>query len=267
LNTTDIDLLLENLPPYPWYFGGRWFGYVLTDALNTARICAQTGLGLCFDISHAALECHRSGASLVDSITTCLPHIRHVHASDGAGTSGEGLQIGEGQVNFVEAMPVILQNQPSLVPEIWMGHHHNGKGFQVALERLTEIVWASKVVSREPAMAQARVEIGRLVVASSASVLTALQTIDANKMGIAFVVDELKVVRGVVTDGDIRHALAQGKPLSTPIVDIMTRDFVFGRADMSVAELRSRLPGRTRIMPIFDSDNRLVDYASDVWPE
>ncbi len=267
LNTTDVDLLLENLPPYPWYFGGRWFGYILTDAANTEKLCAETGLGLCFDISHAALECHRSGANLVDFIRKCLPFIRHVHASDGAGTSGEGLQIGEGQVNFVEAMSVILLNQPSLVPEIWMGHHQNGKGFQIALERLTEIVWASKVVRRKPARVEAGGDVSHLVVASSATILTTLQTIDANKMGIAFVVDELSVVLGVVTDGDIRHALAQGKPLNTPIADIMTRNFISGRSDMSVEELRARLPGRTRIMPIFDTDNRLVDYASDKWPE
>lgn len=266
LDTTDVDLLLENLPPYPWYFGGRWFGYVLTNAENTARLCAESGLGLCFDTSHAALECYRSGAGLLEFAQRCLPYIRHVHASDGAGTSGEGLQIGEGQVNFVELMPMLLQNQPSLVPEIWMGHHQNGKGFQVALERLTEIVWASKVLGGKPARPE-KIDVRHLVVASSATVLTALQTIDANRTGIAFVVDELKVVLGVVTDGDIRHALARGKSLNSPIAEIMTRNFVFGREEMSAAELRATLPGRTRIMPILDADHRLVDYASDQWPE
>ena len=263
MNTTDVDLLLENLPPYPWYFGGRWFGYVLTDAENTAQLCAASGLGLCFDTSHAALECGRSGASLLGFARQCLPYIRHVHASDGAGTSGEGLPIGEGQINFVELMPVLLQNQPSLVPEIWMGHHQNGKGFQLALERLTEIVWASKVLGGKPAQPRERLDVRHLVVASSTTILTTLQTIDANKLGIVFVVDELKVVLGVVTDGDIRHALAQGRSLSSGIAEIMTRDFVYGRDDMSLAELRARLPGRSRIMPILDADHRLVDYASD----
>jgi len=267
LNTTDVDLLLENLPPYPWYFGGRWFGYVLTDAENTARLCTESGLGLCFDVSHAALECHRSGISLLESGQRCLPYIRHLHVSDGAGTSGEGLQISEGQVNFVELMPVLLQNQPSLVPEIWMGHHNGGRGFQLALERLTEIVWASKALGRKLARPDERINVSHLVVAPSATVLTTLQTIDANKMGIAFVVDELRVVLGVVTDGDIRHALARGKLLNSPISEIMTRSFVFGREDMSATELRARLPGRTRIMPILDADHRLVDYASDQWPE
>jgi hypothetical protein len=266
LDTTDVDLLLENLPPYPWYFGGRWFGHMLTDAENTAQLCAEAGLGLCFDTSHAALECHRSRTSLLEFARRCLPHIRHVHASDGAGTSGEGLQIGEGQINFVELMPLLLQNQPSLVPEIWMGHHQNGKGFQIALERLTEIVWASKVLGGKPARPE-KIDVHHLVVASSATVLTALQTIDANRAGITIVVDELKVVLGVVTDGDVRHALARGKSLDSPVSEIMTRNFVFGRDDMSVVELRARLPGRTRIMPVLDAERRLVDYASDQWPE
>ncbi len=267
LNTTDVDLLLENLPPYPWYFGGRWFGYVLTDVTSTEWLCAESGLGLCFDTSHAALECHRSGTSLLDFARRCLPFIRHVHASDGAGTSGEGLQIGEGQVNFVELMPVLLQNQPSLVPEIWMGHHRDGRGFQVALERLTESVWAGRVLSDKPVRPGERMEVRYLAVTSSATVLTVLQTIDASKQGIAFVVDELGVVLGVVTDGDVRHALAQGKSLNSPIAEIMTRNFVFGRDNMTTEELRARLPGRTRIMPILDADGRLVDYASDQWPK
>ncbi|MFA5042739.1 MAG: N-acetylneuraminate synthase family protein [Kiritimatiellia bacterium] len=266
LDTTDVDLLLENLPPYPWYFGGRWFGHVLTDAENTAQLCADSGLGLCFDVSHAALECCRSGAGLLEFTRRCLSYIRHVHASDGAGTSGEGLQIGEGQVNFVELMPVLLQNQPSLVPEIWMGHHQDGKGFQIALERLTEIVWASKVLRVKPTRPK-KIDVSHLVVASSATVLTTLQTIDANKMGIAFVVDEIKVVLGVITDGDIRHALARGQSLNSPIAEIMTRNFVFGRENISAAEIRAHLPGRSRIMPILDADHRLTDYASDQWPE
>jgi sialic acid synthase SpsE/sugar phosphate isomerase/epimerase len=262
LNTADIDLLLENLPPFPWYFGGRWVGHILTDAANTEKLCAESGLGLCFDTSHAGLECHRSGADLLEFARLNLPYIRHLHVSDAAGTSGEGLQIGEGQINFVDLMPVLLQPQPSLVAEIWMGHHHEGKGFQLALERLTDIVWAGEALRQVTGLGE-RPELGRMVVPSSATVLIALQTIDANRMGIAFVVDEQGVVLGVVTDGDIRHGFVQGKTLYSSIVEVMTRNFVYGELGMSPAELSTRLPGRTRIMPILDSEHRLVDYASD----
>jgi N-acetylneuraminate synthase len=74
------------------------------------------------------------------------PFVRHLHLSDGAGTSGEGLQIGDGSVNFVALLPVLLETQPTVIPEIWMGHHENGLAFRAALERLTEIHWASVVL-------------------------------------------------------------------------------------------------------------------------
>jgi hypothetical protein len=42
----------------------------------------------------------------------------------------------------------------------------------------------------------------------------------------------------------------------------MTKTFVHGEIGMSPEQLRERLPGRTRVMPILDADGRLVDYAS-----
>ena len=35
-------------------------------------------------------------------------------------------------------------------------------------------------------------------------------------------------VLGVVTDGDIRHGLVQGKTLRTTVSEVMTRNYVFG---------------------------------------
>ena len=261
LDTTGVDLLLENLPPYPWYFGGRWFGHVLCDTDNTVAMCEASGLGLCFDTSHAALECTRTGASLVDFATAVSPYVRHLHLSDGAGTSGEGLQIGDGSVNFVALLPALLEPQPTVIPEIWMGHHENGVAFRAALERLTEIRWASLVLGR-PSDRRVRPDLRALTVMDDATIFTALRVIDTNRMGIAFVLDDTRHVVGVVTDGDIRHAFVRGINLHDDVGQAMTRTFVHGEAGMSPEELRARLPGRTRMMPILDSEGRLVDYAN-----
>ncbi|MFI5245542.1 MAG: TIM barrel protein, partial [Gemmatimonadales bacterium] len=265
LDTTGVDLLLENLPPYPWYFGGRWFGHIICDAENTAYLCEQSGLGLCFDTSHAALECARSDASLRAFADRIIPFLRHVHVSDGAGTSGEGLQIGEGSVNFVELLPVLVASSPTLIPEIWMGHHENGEGFRKALEYLTEIRWAGAALRRDVDR-RARPDLAALTVPATSTVFMALRVIDSNKRGIAFVLDEARHVVGVVTDGDIRHAFVRGMGLHTAVGDVMTRDFVHGQAGMTRAELRALLPGRTRIMPVLDDDRRLVDFASGDTP-
>lgn len=261
LDTRGVDLLLENLPPYPWYFGGRWFGHVICDSQNTVRLCEESGLGLCFDSSHAALQCAKSGESLLEFARMVAPFVRHLHLSDGAGTSGEGLQIGDGAVNFVALLPVLLASQPTVIPEIWMGHHENGLAFRTALERLTEIRWASLVLGR-PSDRRARPDLRALTVLDDATIFTALRVIDTNRMGIAFVLDSDRRVAGVVTDGDIRHAFVRGINLHDDIRQAMTRTFVHGKTGMSAAELRALLPGRTRVMPIVDGDGRLVDFAS-----
>jgi N-acetylneuraminate synthase len=261
LDTSGVDLLLENLPPYPWYFGGRWFGHVLCDADNTVALCRASGLGLCFDTSHAALECAKSGASLLAFASAIAPYLRHLHVSDGAGTSGEGLQVGDGSVNFVGLLPILLQSKPTLIPEIWMGHHENGQAFRTALERLTEIHWAAMVLGR-PADRRTRPDLRALTVMDDATMFTALRVIDVNRMGIAFVLDSTRRVVGVVTDGDIRHAFVRGLTLHDDVGQAMTKTFVHGEIGMSTEQLRERLPGRTRVMPILDADGRLVDYAS-----
>jgi sugar phosphate isomerase/epimerase/CBS domain-containing protein len=261
LDTNGVDLLLENLPPYPWYFGGRWFGHVICGSENTVLLCRQSGLGLCFDTSHAALECARSGENLLEFASAVAPFVRHLHLSDGAGTSGEGLQIGVGAVNFVALLPVLLESQPTVIPEIWMGHHENGLAFRAALERLTEIRWASLVLGR-PSDRRARPDLRALTVMDDATIFTALRVIDTNKMGIAFVLDSTRHVVGVVTDGDVRHAFVRGINLHDDVGQAMTRKFIHGEAGMSGADLRARLPGRTQAMPILDSEGRLVDFAS-----
>ena len=90
----------------------------------------------------------RAAPACSSSRKAVTPYVRHLHMSDGAGTSGEGLQIGDGSVNFVALLPVLLEPQPTVIPEIWMGHHENGLAFRAALERLTEIRWASLVLGR-----------------------------------------------------------------------------------------------------------------------
>jgi CBS domain-containing protein len=261
LDTAGVDLLLENLPPYPWYFGGRWFGHIICDADNTELLCKESGLGLCFDTSHAVLECARSEASLLEFAQRIAPYVHHVHVSDGAGTSGEGLQIGEGNVNFVELLPVLLAHEPTLIPEIWMGHHENGEGFRTALEHLTDIRWA-RVALQRGVDRRARPDLAALTVRTDATVFAALRAIDANKMGIVFVLDDARTVVGVVTDGDIRHAFVRGLGLHSPVSDAMTKNFIHGEAGMTPDELRALLPGRTRVMPILDAERHLVGFAN-----
>jgi N-acetylneuraminate synthase len=66
------------------------------------------------------------------------PLTAHMHMVDAAGVDGEGLQIGEGDIDFAMVGEVLDRVAPkaSFIPEIWQGHKDNGSGFWLALERL-----------------------------------------------------------------------------------------------------------------------------------
>lgn len=132
------EILLENLPPYPWYFGGQWKGNYFMDPEEIRAFCEETGMGICFDLSHAALYCNAKEKDLSDFIRIVKPFIGHIHFADAYGLDGEGVAIGEGDIDFEKIMPLFADYEGSWVPEIWRGHLQKGKGFIEALMRLKE---------------------------------------------------------------------------------------------------------------------------------
>jgi N-acetylneuraminate synthase len=66
------------------------------------------------------------------------PVTAHLHIADASGVDGEGLQIGDGEIDFGVLMKKLAQIMPnaSFIPEIWQGHKNKGQGFWVALDRL-----------------------------------------------------------------------------------------------------------------------------------
>jgi len=140
LNTEGVDLLLENMPPLPWYFGGQWQHHVFLDAKEILAVCRELQIGLCLDVSHAQLACNWGGWYLLDYLETLLPVTRHIHLADGAGLDGEGLQIGEGEIDFAAVMPLAARTDRPLLLEIWQGHKFGGDGFWLALRRLETIL-------------------------------------------------------------------------------------------------------------------------------
>ena len=131
-----VEILLENLPPYPWYFGGQWKGNYFMDADEIRSFCEETGVRICFDLSHAALYCNAKEKDLSDFILVLKPLIRHIHFADAYGLDGEGVQLGEGDIDLAKIMPLFADYQGTWVPEIWRGHLQKGKGFLEALTRL-----------------------------------------------------------------------------------------------------------------------------------
>ena len=66
------------------------------------------------------------------------PITSHLHLGDASGVNGEGLQIGEGNIDFKKLGNILNEHCPkaSFIPEIWQGHKNGGEGFWKALEIL-----------------------------------------------------------------------------------------------------------------------------------
>ncbi len=115
------------------------------DPKDTVSFCRDYGYRLCFDISHAKLACTHFGWSFREYLEQVGPYSAHLHIADAKDVDGEGLQIGEGDIDFPALVEGLDRFAPeaSFIPEIWQGHENEGEGFWVALEYL------EKVASRE----------------------------------------------------------------------------------------------------------------------
>jgi N-acetylneuraminate synthase len=128
--------LPENLPPQPWYFAGQYFQIAMADVEDVLRICETFGLRMCLDTSHAKLYCNAAGVRFDDFVLRARDHVAHLHISDAAGVDKEGLQIGDGEIDFEAALRPFEGREFSWVPEIWRGHLDHYLGFRTALARL-----------------------------------------------------------------------------------------------------------------------------------
>jgi len=138
LDDAGVELLLENLPPHPWYFGGQWLTNAFMDAYEIRDFITDMGANMCYDTSHHKLYCNWANVDFYEQLGVLLPYIRHLHLSDGAGLDGEGLQIGEGTIDWVHFFRVLGEYNGTMIPEIWRGHQRKGEGFLIAIQRLSE---------------------------------------------------------------------------------------------------------------------------------
>ena len=108
------------------------------DAREIRDFIEPLGLKMCFDTSHSKLYCNWAHVDFYEQVQILLPFIGHLHLSDASGLDGEGLQVGEGNIDWVHFFKVAHSYTGSMIPEIWRGHQHGGQGFILAIQRLSE---------------------------------------------------------------------------------------------------------------------------------
>lgn len=138
LDDDGVQLLLENMPPLPWIYGGQQYHNNFMDAEEIAEYCERTGQKICYDTSHAKLWCNHADIDLYEHAKTLRPYTEYLHVADAIGVDGEGIQIGDGEIDFERLMGLYQNFDGPIVTEIWRGHERKGHGFKKAAETLSE---------------------------------------------------------------------------------------------------------------------------------
>ena len=138
LDMQDVEIIPQTMAPFPWHFGGQRYQNLFVHSDECIYWCEKLNLRMCFDISHTRLACNHFGMDFYDFAEKISPFSAHLHIGDAYGVNGEGLQIGEGDIDFSRLSEILKRGCPeaSFIPEIWQGHKNSGEGFWTALDKL-----------------------------------------------------------------------------------------------------------------------------------
>lgn len=138
LDRDGVELIPQTMAPFPWHFGGQRYQNIFVRAEEILEWCRRLDLRMCFDVSHSFLTANYLDVDFYDFVARIAPVSAHLHLGDARGLNGEGLQVGEGDIDFAGLGRILAAGCPdaSFIPEIWQGHRDGGAGFWLALERL-----------------------------------------------------------------------------------------------------------------------------------
>ncbi len=106
-----------------------------------------------------------------------------------------------------------------------------------------------------------KIDIKEFLLSEDSTMAAALRISDRG-LGIAFIVGRNSQLKGVITDGDIRRAALDGKPLSSPVTEVMNTNFKYFIEGSDLEYLRSSHNLKKTCIPVISADGRLVDYLT-----
>jgi N-acetylneuraminate synthase len=140
IDLSPVQLAIQTMPPFPWHFGGQSYHNLFVDPDEIAAFCERTGHKICLDISHSMMACNYYHWDFSEFLKKVLPHTIHLHVVDAKGVDGEGVQIGQGDVDFAMLRDSMNKYAPGVqfIPEVWQGHKNKGEGFWAGLAFLEQ---------------------------------------------------------------------------------------------------------------------------------
>ncbi len=139
INWGPTELIPQNMAPFPWHFGGQRHQNIFMMPDEIAQKAKAYGQRICLDLAHLRMTCNYFKLDFQAALELLLPYTAHLHVSDAAGTNGEGVIMGTGDIDWPPVWEAICRShKASFIPEVWQGHKDHGAGFWHALELLEE---------------------------------------------------------------------------------------------------------------------------------
>ncbi len=109
--------------------------------------------------------------------------------------------------------------------------------------------------------------IEKYLVSTDSTFEHVIQRLDENSGGVVFIVDDNEIMKGILTDGDVRRLILKGISTDKVVNDLMNDNFVSGSINSSRSENIKLLNNKVHHLPILDESGIPVDMISwsDLW--
>ena len=134
-----VCMLPQTMPPEPWHFGGQGFHTLFVDLDDLIAIQKLRPVQFCFDTSHSWLATAKSGQDFYSKVKEVSEYIRYLHIADAKAPGGEGMQLGEGEIDLARLFSILDLNKTPYIPEIWNGHFEDFTGFKKAMKEIENV--------------------------------------------------------------------------------------------------------------------------------
>ena len=147
IKTSDeVEIIPQTMPPSPGTSVDSGITTSLSTPTSSRSSARKQGCASAWMPPTPSSPAPTSTPHSVRSSRPSLPFTAHLHLADAKGVDGEGLQIHDGEIDWVQLFALQhlhmdqLSPTASFIPEIWQGHKNNGEGAWLALERLESCV-------------------------------------------------------------------------------------------------------------------------------
>jgi len=135
---------VQTMPPFPWHLGGRSHHNLFTTASQSVQLAKDLDLSICIDLSHTFMASQHFDLDFYSELDEMLEVSDYLHVSDAASVDDEGLQIGDGKIDFEHVARLLNKRESTsytAIVEVWQGHLSLGKGFNTAIQELRNRSW------------------------------------------------------------------------------------------------------------------------------